>query len=121
MKLSVELYHLKVQDRDVRSQLNRAALSISNNISEGFERDSRRSFANFLTFAKGSAGEVRNVLFFMKEVEMIDLKTYTAYYNRVTTLSKQIMSLKAYLLSNKNVKRPDTVNEDDVSYGYSNL
>jgi four helix bundle protein len=39
-------------ERDVNSQLIRAALSISNNIAEGFEYDNRKDFIKFLRYAK---------------------------------------------------------------------
>src|SRR5688572_16525013 len=45
-----------------RDQLERAALSISNNIAEGFERGSTSELLMFLYIARGSAGEVRSVL-----------------------------------------------------------
>jgi len=43
-------------------QLDRAALSISNNIAEGFERISTSELITFLGYARGSAGEVRSML-----------------------------------------------------------
>ncbi|MCX7006955.1 MAG: four helix bundle protein [Kiritimatiellaeota bacterium] len=42
-------------------QLVRAALSISNNIAEGFERGTTRELMQFIHYAKGSAGEVRSM------------------------------------------------------------
>ena len=45
-----------------RNQLDRAALSVSNNIAEGFERGTTPDRINFLYIAKGSAGEVRSML-----------------------------------------------------------
>lgn len=46
----------------LRDQLERAALSISNNIAEGFERGSTTELLSFLYIARGSAGEVRSML-----------------------------------------------------------
>ena len=46
----------------LRNQLERAALSISNNIAEGFERGSNNELVAFLYIARGSAGEVRSML-----------------------------------------------------------
>ena len=45
-----------------RNQLDRAALSISNNIAEGFERMSTKELVGFLGIARASAGEVRSMI-----------------------------------------------------------
>ena len=45
-----------------RDQLDRAALSISNNIAEGFERGTTNELLYFLYIARGSAGETRSML-----------------------------------------------------------
>jgi four helix bundle protein len=46
----------------LRDQIERAAVSISNNIAEGFERSTTRELLTFLYIARGSAGEVRSML-----------------------------------------------------------
>src|SRR5919109_3688406 len=46
----------------LRDQLERAALSVSNNIAEGFERGTTNELLAFLYIARGSAGEVRSML-----------------------------------------------------------
>jgi four helix bundle protein len=48
--------------RGFRDQLDRAALSISNNIAEGFERGTTNELLTFIYIARGSAGEVRSML-----------------------------------------------------------
>lgn len=54
--LTVELYQLFGSSRDFafRDQICRAAVSISNNIAEGFERDTTKDFVRFLYMARGS-------------------------------------------------------------------
>jgi len=52
------------QPGDLRDQIRRAALSVSNNIAEGFERGSTAESLAFLYIARGSAGEVRSMLRF---------------------------------------------------------
>jgi four helix bundle protein len=50
------------RQRSLRDQLERAALSISNNIAEGFERGTNQELLTFLYIARGSAGETRSML-----------------------------------------------------------
>jgi four helix bundle protein len=47
---------------DLANQLQRATLSISNNIAEGFERGTKNELLQFLYISRGSAGEVRSML-----------------------------------------------------------
>jgi len=47
---------------DIASQIQRAALSVSNNIAEGFERGTTQELITFLYYARGSVGEVRSIL-----------------------------------------------------------
>ena len=53
--------------RGFRDQLDRAALSVSNNIAEGFERVTVSELLMFLAIARGSAGEVRSMIAVVKE------------------------------------------------------
>lgn len=46
----------------LRGQLERAVISVSNNIAEGFERGTTNELISFLYIARGSAGEVRSML-----------------------------------------------------------
>jgi len=61
VRLSVTLYQQTKELRDFgfRDQLTRSGLSVPSNIAEGYERDSDKEIARFLTIAKGSAGEMR--------------------------------------------------------------
>jgi four helix bundle protein len=52
---------------DLRNQLQRASLSISNNIAEGFERGATNELVSFLYISRGSAGETRSALAFARE------------------------------------------------------
>ncbi|HEU4597972.1 MAG TPA: four helix bundle protein [Pyrinomonadaceae bacterium] len=46
----------------LRDQIERATVSISNNVAEGFERGTTNELLSFLYIARGSAGEVRSML-----------------------------------------------------------
>lgn len=50
-----------------RNQLDRASLSISNNVAEGFERVTTNELLSFLAIARGSGGEVRSMMAVVKD------------------------------------------------------
>jgi four helix bundle protein len=71
VKIGVQIYKLTESgklknDFSAKDQLRRAAISISNNIAEGFEYNNNRSFLKFLLYSKGSAGELRSQLYVFK-------------------------------------------------------
>lgn len=61
----IELVKLDIVQKDFRfrDQIRAASGSIMDNIAEGFERESRLEFINFLSYSKGSIGEVRSQLY----------------------------------------------------------
>jgi four helix bundle protein len=59
----------------LRDQIERAAVSVSNNIAEGFERGTNQELLTFLYIARGSAGEVRSMLCLLERLPpFVDLK-----------------------------------------------
>jgi four helix bundle protein len=76
----------------LRDQLERAALSISNNIAEGFERGTRDELIAFLYIAKGSAGEVRSMIHLCKRLFEADerLAEISAAHELVLGISRQL-------------------------------
>lgn len=77
---------------DLANQLQRAALSISNNIAEGFERGSTRELVNFLYIARGSAGEVRSMLGVMQRTLVFAelVSEVTQLWSTCESISRQI-------------------------------
>ena len=69
------------KDYGFRDQIQRASVSIMNNIAEGSEAGSDAKFLNFLNIAKGSCAEVRSMLYlcedlgFCSEEKRIELQT----------------------------------------------
>lgn len=76
----------------LRDQLERAALSISNNIAEGFERGTTNELLGFLYIARGSAGEVRSMLRVLEGWKAFgDLKSHISdLTGRSEKISRQI-------------------------------
>ena len=69
--------------------IQRASVSVMNNIAEGFERQTDKEFINFLYIAKGSAGEVRSMLYLSKELKYItndDFENLSKSYLQVSKL-----------------------------------
>ena len=54
---------------DIANQIQRAALSVPNNIAEGFERGTTPELLQFLYYAKGSAGEVRSICYVIESLK----------------------------------------------------
>lgn len=54
----------------------RAAISVSNNIAEGFERNTDNDFIRFLSISKGSNSEVKSMLYIAKELKLISEENF---------------------------------------------
>ena len=60
------------RDFGMKGQVRDAAVAISTNIAEGFERRSRKEYLNFLNIAKASAGESRSLIYVAREVGYLE-------------------------------------------------
>lgn len=87
------------KDYSFRDQLQRAAVSVMNNIAEGFEKSSRKDFAHYLDHAKGSAGEVRSMLYAAADLKLLDPDTAQQLRASYEQLSKSIAAFTRHLRS----------------------
>lgn len=102
VRIGVKIYRLADRtplknDYKSRDQLIGAAISISNNIAEGFEYNNNRIFIKFLFYAKGSAGELRSQLAVLVAAERVNENDYQALQRDLKKLSGQIKTFINYL------------------------
>jgi four helix bundle protein len=95
-----------------RDQLERASLSVSNNIAEGFERGTTNELLSFLYIARGSAGEVRSMLnYFERRPALKDFKSQISNLkSKAESCSRQIRAW-AESLQNSPIKGQRHLND----------
>jgi len=95
-----------------RDQLDRASLSVSNNISEGFERGTTNELLAFLYIARGSAGEVRSMLcFFERRLALRDFKSQILNLKSVAESCSRQLGAWAQSLQNSDITGPRHLND----------
>ena len=78
------------KDYSFRDQIQRASVSIMNNIAEGFERQSNKDFRKFLYISKGSCGEVRSMLRLAIELGYIESQRAANLIMLATRISRML-------------------------------
>lgn len=90
-----------------RDQLDRASLSVSNNIAEGFERGTTNELLAFLYIARGSAGEVRSMLcFFERRPALRDFKSQISNLKSIAESCSRQLGAWAQSLQNSDITGP---------------
>ncbi len=98
------------KDYDFKSQIQRAAISVMNNIAEGFDRSKaakdNKQFLNFLNIAYGSCGEVKSMLYVAEDLKYIEAETAQAIRDKTLSIAVKISALMQHLQHNQrpNVK-----------------
>ena len=85
------------KDFALKDQIRRAAFSIPSNIAEGFDRGSNKQFHHFLSIAKGSAGEVRSLLYTALDQAYIDEPEFQDLHSQALRTANKIGALMHYL------------------------
>ena len=94
---AIYLHFSSLQDFGFRNQIQRAAVSVSNNIAEGFYRKSDREFKRFLTIALGSMGELKSMLILAVHLKYISGTLQSILTDQLNQIGKMINSLINYL------------------------
>lgn len=90
LTLSVYKSFKQIKDFSFKNQIERASISIMNNIAEGFERQTNKEFKNFLYIAKGSCGEVRSMLSVAENLNYLSGDDVGALLEKTIEISKML-------------------------------
>jgi four helix bundle protein len=100
--LSSKIFQLSLEgsfsrDYILRNQINGSVGSIMDNIAEGYERNGVKEFKQFLSIAKGSAGEFRSQLYRLLDRNHISKEVHDDLKEEILSISKQLSGLISYL------------------------
>ena len=103
---------LFVGQGDLANQLQRTALSIPNNIAEGFECGSTSQLIAFLYYARGSAGEVRSIFCLLERMpRFANLKSQISDLKSAAESCSRQLRAWADHLQNTQIKGPRHLND----------
>src|SRR5215469_18915103 len=91
IKLGQEIYAFSSKpafrrQRSQRDQIERAAVSVSNNIAEGFERGTTQELLTFLYISRGSAGKVRSMLCLLEGMHELSRPEFSSLKSEISNL-----------------------------------
>lgn len=85
------------RDFPLRDQIRRAAMSVTANIAEGFERDGSREFVQFLSCSKGSCGEIQDHLYTAMDARYLPEGEFKQLYEQAGLVARKIGAFMSYL------------------------
>jgi four helix bundle protein len=91
-RLCADVYKHFMHSKDFgfKNQITRSALSVPSNIAESYERESVKEIANFINYAKGSAGELRTQIYIGIDIGYIEKQVGQTWILEVTEISKML-------------------------------
>ena len=93
------------KDFGLAGQIQRAAVSVMSNIAEGFERNRRAEFHQFLSVAKASAAEVRSQLYVALDVGYLGQKEFQDLNAAANEVARVIGGLRQFVARQRDAQR----------------
>lgn len=93
--LTIQIYSIFNESKDFgfRDQIQRASVSVMNNIAEGYETGTNRHFKHYLFTAKASCAEVRSMIILGFELGKLSKEQYDKLYSLSLEISRMISGL----------------------------
>ena len=81
------------KDYGFKEQLQRASISIMNNIAEGFDSGSDKKFISYLNISRGSCSEVNSMLYLCEDLKICDKEQRISIQNKIKIISSGCIKL----------------------------
>lgn len=101
--LVIDIYEImrRYCDYGFKDQIQRAAVSIMNNIAEGYDAGSDELFIRYLKIAKGSSSEVKSMLYLCEDLGYCSVEKKKELLSLQASVSAQISSFISFLRNKK--------------------
>ena len=96
------------KDYGLSGQVQRAAVSVSSNIAEGFERGRRAEFHQFLSTAKGSCAELRSQLYVACRIGYLDETDFSRLLGQAEEVARIVGGLRTAVQRQRDSRRSRT-------------
>lgn len=84
-------------DFGFKDQIQRAAVSVMNNIAEGFDAGSDEQFIRYLNIAKGSSSEVKSMLYLCEDLGYCTTEKKELLLTQQASIASQLSSFITFL------------------------